>query len=151
MISELAPILLVLKHSMGSGGHLTIDEPESHLHPGMQRQVASYLATLVNHGFELLLTTHSDYIVGAISNMVRASELDRSSRSWRENSLPRIDKTKVRVLQFSRESRWCVAQPVSITALDGIDDSTFTQVMESQYDETANMIEELLVVKTSGL
>ena len=144
MISELAPILLVLKHSMGDGGHLTIDEPESHLHPEMQRQVAACLATLVNHGYELLLTTHSDYIVNAISNMVRATELDGYSQRGVEGSLPRIDKAKISVLQFCRESRWCIAQPVDITPLDGIDDSTFTRVMESQYSETADLIDDLL-------
>ena len=148
MISELAPILLVLKHSMRDGGHLTIDEPESHLHPEMQRQVAACLAALVDHGFELLLTTHSDYIVNAISNMVRANELDGSSR-WAESLLPKIDKARIKVLQFSREKRWCVAQPVDITPLDGIDDSTFTRVMENQYSETADLIDDLLEAEGS--
>ncbi len=144
MISELAPLVLVLKHSIGSRGHVTIDEPESHLHPKMQRQIASCLAHLVNEGKSVLITTHSDYFVNSISNMIRTDELRSSRRHRTYGRLPRIDRQRVKALRFSRESRWCTADPVDITPLNGIDDSTFTDVMEEQYYVTADLIDELL-------
>ena len=144
MISELAPIVLVLKHSIGVNGYLTIDEPESHLHPQMQRHIASSFAHLINSGLHVLITTHSDYLVEAISNLIRKSEVQSYRRDRSTSRVPQIDRSKVKALRFSRESRWCLAQSVDISPVGGIDDSTFTDVMEEQYDESAELIDGLL-------
>ena len=49
---------------------LIIDEPESHLDTANQIQVARLLARLVNSGTKVLITTHSDYIVKEINNLI---------------------------------------------------------------------------------
>ena len=49
---------------------LIIDEPESHLDTANQIQLARLLARLVNSGVKVLITTHSDYIIKEINNLI---------------------------------------------------------------------------------
>ncbi len=49
---------------------LIIDEPESHLDTANQIQFARLLARLVNSGVKVLITTHSDYIIKEINNLI---------------------------------------------------------------------------------
>ena len=49
---------------------LIIDEPESHLDTANQIQFARLLARLVNSGTKVLITTHSDYIIKEINNLI---------------------------------------------------------------------------------
>ena len=144
MLSELAPLLLVLKAPHLYVDHLTIDEPEAHLHPEMQVRVASFLAALLSHGVRVVLTTHSDFFVSQFNNMIRRGELPASHRPAKSPDPPRLDRSKVRALHFSRENGWCRARKLEPDRLNGVDESTFTDVMRSQYDETAKLINELL-------
>lgn len=49
---------------------LIIDEPEMNLHPEAQRFMARFLVQLVNCGVKVILTTHSDYIIREINNLI---------------------------------------------------------------------------------
>lgn len=62
-----------LKHSARKGDLLLIDEPELNLHPSRQIMLARVLARLTNLGVKVLITTHSDYIVRELSNLVMLS------------------------------------------------------------------------------
>ncbi len=143
MLSELAPLLLVLKSSEFVD-HITIDEPEAHLHPGMQVRVASFLAELVNSGMGLVLTTYSDFFVSQFNNMMRRHELSASSSSESRSDGPTLTRSKVCSLTFSRENGWCVARESVPDRLDGIDESMFTDVMREQFGETARLVNELI-------
>jgi hypothetical protein len=52
------------------GAYLMIDEPELNLHPDNQRRVARLLVRLVNRGIRVVISTHSDYIVRELNNMI---------------------------------------------------------------------------------
>ncbi len=149
MLSELAPLLLVLKSPLYVD-HLTIDEPEAHLHPEMQVRVATFFTELVNGGMGIVLTTHSDFFVAQFNNMVRRHELSGPNASAPAGSPPALDRSRVRALRFSRENGRCVARESMPDHLDGIDESTFTDVMRSQYDETAELVNELLEAAAGG-
>ncbi len=49
---------------------LIIDEPESHLDPVNQIEFARALARWANSGIRVLISTHSDYIVKEINNLI---------------------------------------------------------------------------------
>ena len=149
MLSELAPMLLLLKSPYMDVDHLTIDEPEAHLHPEMQVRVASFLAKLVNEGMQIVLTTHSDFFVSQFNNMMRLHELSETSNVVPSSDLPSLDRSRVRALRFSRENGWCVARKSVPDSINGVDESTFTDVMRSQYDETARLVNGLLEVTRS--
>lgn len=57
-----------------SQSHLIIvDEPECHLDTANQIQFARILARLVNSGAKVLITTHSDYIIKEVNNLIMLS------------------------------------------------------------------------------
>ncbi|MCX6152614.1 MAG: AAA family ATPase [Candidatus Kapabacteria bacterium] len=52
---------------------LMIDEPELNLHPDNQIIIARLLANLVNLGIDIIITTHSDYMIKEFNNLVMLS------------------------------------------------------------------------------
>ena len=81
MVTELAPVVLYLRHLVGRGDTLIIEEPESHLHPEMQAALARQLARLARSGVHVIVTTHSEWLLDQFANLVRMSELDEKRRS----------------------------------------------------------------------
>ncbi len=59
-----------LQHMAQEGDVLMIDEPELSLHPKNQRNIARLFAQLVNKGIKIVISTHSDYIVREINNLI---------------------------------------------------------------------------------
>ena len=77
MVSELAPVVLFLRGGIRPGDTLIIEEPEAHLHPGAQTDIALTLAGLVRAGVRVVVTTHSDWLLKEIANLIRIGELKR--------------------------------------------------------------------------
>lgn len=144
MLSELAPIILVLQGSLVRSDHITIDEPEAHLHPEMQRRVASFLADVVSQGTGVVVTTHSDFFLGQINNHIRSGKLVASRPRTLHDGSAGSKKATVCALRFKRDDRWCVGHQMELDPVDGIDESTFADVMESLYDDSVQLINELM-------
>ena len=84
MVSELAPVVLYLRHMVEPGQVLIVEEPESHLHPAMQVKFTRQLAALVNAGFRVLVTTHSEWLLEELANIVRRFRTARSAEDEAE-------------------------------------------------------------------
>ena len=80
MVSELAPVVLYLRHRVKDGDVLIVEEPESHLHPAMQVEFTRQIAALVQSGIRVILTTHSEWVLEELANIVRRSELPKKQR-----------------------------------------------------------------------
>ena len=74
-VAELAPLVFYLRHVVGPGDVLIIEEPESHLHPAMQVEVIGWLARTVRAGVRVIVTTHSEWILDGLANIVLASTI----------------------------------------------------------------------------
>ena len=74
MVGEIAPLVLYLKSGVGYGDTLFIEEPEAHLHPAAQTTMAKILAAMVHAGIRVVITTHSDWLLDSIANLVRQGE-----------------------------------------------------------------------------
>ena len=70
MVSELAPVVLYLRYIVRTGDVLIIEEPEAHLHPKMQVEFARQLAAAVKAGVRVIATTHSEWILEDLANLV---------------------------------------------------------------------------------
>ena len=69
----LSDLYFFLRHTARRNHLLIIDEPESHLDTANQILLARLLAHLVQAGLKVLMTTHSDYIVKEINNLIMLS------------------------------------------------------------------------------
>ena len=73
-VRSLLDVGFYIKHIAQSGDLLMIDEPELNLHPENQRKIARLLATLVNIGIKVFITTHSDYIVKELNLLIMMNQ-----------------------------------------------------------------------------
>ena len=80
MVSELAPVALYLRHVVQLGDTLIIEEPESNLHPKMQVAFLRQLAAAVKAGVRIIITTHSEWVLEELANLVLISELPLERR-----------------------------------------------------------------------
>lgn len=58
---------------------LVVEEPEAHLHPNAQKMLIDLLALVANQRNNVLLTTHSPYILTSINNLVYADLVGKRS------------------------------------------------------------------------
>jgi predicted ATPase len=73
IIKSLSSIVIYLKHIAHKNDLIIIDEPEINLHPDNQIILTRLFARLINKGFRLLISTHSDYVVREINNLIMLS------------------------------------------------------------------------------
>ena len=66
----LSDLYFFLRHVAKKNHLIIIDEPESHLDTQNQRLLARLVARLVHTGLKVLLTTHSDYLVKELNNLI---------------------------------------------------------------------------------
>lgn len=141
MVSELAPLVYLLRSTVGRGDLLIIEEPESHLHPNLQTKIAHILARLVRAGVRVLITTHSNYLLQQIGNLIREGELRKHGESTSE-SADYLKKEEVGAWQFYKN------QPVTELPFDliaGIEPEDHLDIAEDLYNRSAglqNRIEE---------
>ena len=86
MVSELAPVALYLRYVARPGDTLIIEEPESHLHPEMQVRLVRELASAVKAGIRIIITTHSEWVLEELANLVLMSELPPEKREGIEGA-----------------------------------------------------------------
>ena len=72
-VRGLSDFYFFLRHVAKSNHLLIIDEPESHLDTANQILLARLLARFARAGLKVLITTHSDYLVKEINNLVMLS------------------------------------------------------------------------------
>lgn len=88
---EIFPLLIflrVLKElSNDSGFTVYIEEPEAHLFPSAQKGIVQLFARLFNEGkskYQIIITTHSPYILSSFNNLVYAGKLSKLNSSQAE-------------------------------------------------------------------
>lgn len=137
MVSELAPLILYLKHRLAPGDLLIFEEPESHLHPENQRILAHAIVKMVRKGVKVMITTHSDYFLPQLGNFVRLSALpdERAKRGYDKDDYLNPDDVGCYLFAWDREQGGSVVRELEVSAADGIVENEFYSVDEAMYDE----------------
>ncbi|GHT06992.1 hypothetical protein AGMMS49525_15810 [Bacteroidia bacterium] len=85
IVKNLSGLLIYLKYHAKNNELLIIDEPEIGLHPDNQILLARIFAKLINNGIRLLISTHSDYIIRELNNLIMlSSEKDEVKKKAKE-------------------------------------------------------------------
>ena len=141
MVSELAPVVLYLRHLVEPGDVLIIEEPESHLHPALQAALTRELARLVQSGVRVMLTTHSEWVLESLANLVRRSELAEDRRDGIPAADVALAAEQVGAWLFKPDSNGRGSEVVEIP-LDtdsGSFPAGFGEVTEALYNEWATI------------
>lgn len=86
-IKELAPFTMMLNKFSPNGISILFEEPEAHLHPDRQIKVADLIACSVNKGCHMQVTTHSDYFIKRINNLMKLYKLKEKLSSEKFSEL----------------------------------------------------------------
>lgn len=80
-IKEISPLLFLLKNHPGTKVAICLEEPEAHLHPSMQIQVADLIAECINNGFLFHITTHSDYFMDRLNQLIKLGNIRKKDEA----------------------------------------------------------------------
>lgn len=72
-VRGLSDLYFFLRHIAQKNHLIVIDEPESHLDTANQILLARLLARLIQAGLKVILTTHSDYLIKELNNLIMLS------------------------------------------------------------------------------
>lgn len=76
-IREIAPLELLVKKIDIATASVLFEEPEAHLHPLKQRMMADILSIFAQKGTFMQITTHSDYLIRRLNELVSLNELKK--------------------------------------------------------------------------
>jgi len=145
MVSELAPIVLYLRHLVRPGDLLIIEEPESHLHPAMQAAFARELARLVRAGIRVILTTHSEWFLEQLGNLVRFGMLPKQKREGTVGTDYALRPDEIGAWLFKRRQKpkGTIVSEVFLDSETGLFPTDFDPVREHLYNESAEISDRL--------
>ena len=150
MISELAPVVLYLRHLVRPDDVLIIEEPESHLHPAMQAAFARELARLVRSGVRVMLTTHSEWMLEALANLVRLSELPENERKGIAGSDVALSSAEVGAWMFtpSDDGSGSTVEEMVLDREAGNFPAGYGEITESLYNDWAKIANRIEAIRT---
>lgn len=130
-IKSLISLDLYLRHMAAPHDILMIDEPELNLHPDNQRKLARIIARLINKGIFVFITTHSDYFLKEINNLILLSNQFRK----KQEIMNEYGYSKEEILNSNSVAVYIMknrsAEQAEVTS-KGIQKSSFDEVIISQ-------------------
>lgn len=140
-IKELSPILFWMQNRDISLDSICIEEPEAHAHPEMQYGIADLLVACLNKGAFMQITTHSDYLLSRLNQLILLHHLKVSNEAaftaycaqYRHSSKLTLDINKVKSYYFFRDKN----NDVKIRLQDiseGIPFDSFSSIVRHQIE-----------------
>lgn len=147
IIKSLASLVIYLKHLAKNNDLIIIDEPEINLHPDNQIILTKLFARLINKGFRLLISTHSDYIVRELNNLIMLSsdkdEIQKLKETFNYKSDEYINKDDIEVHFFDYPKKKTGNKQVIIEKLEILSSGFEIPTVNDTIEEQNNIAEEL--------
>lgn len=126
-VKSLFGLWFYLEYQAKPGNTLMIDEPELNIHPENQRKLARFFAALVNAGLNVVISTHSDYMVREFNSLIMLNQAGgdalMSKHNYEKNEVLAPD--QVGAYLFDNQT----IKDFEITSDDGIYATTFDEVI----------------------
>jgi hypothetical protein len=100
-VSQILPIVLQL--ALGVPGVLLIEQPEIHLHPSAQAELANLLVEFVDLGYQVFVETHSEHLILRLRAMLARDEIG-------------VDSEEIKLFHVEKEKGGSRLRPVEISA-----------------------------------
>lgn len=140
IVKTLSSLIFYLKHIATKNELIIIDEPELNLHPNNQVYLTKVFARLINNGFRLLISTHSDYIIRELNNLIMASSDNIQTKKiakklgYSENEKLKSDSVAAYLFNYkNKKSRKITLSPIKVTET-GFEVTTIDQTVEDLND-----------------
>ena len=140
-IKEVSPLIYALNNCGDMNYYLCIEEPEAHMHPQMQVNLMDLLAQCLNHGMWISFTSHSDYIMQRVNQLVKLGSIGKKDEnkckvlcetlSLRPDSC--LDKEKIKVYYFYDNDGGVKVETVPVSDR-GFQMKTFFDIVEKMGD-----------------
>lgn len=141
-VKELTPFIKYLVDLSNKDDFLIIEEPENHLHPENQRILVKFLVRLINNGLNIILTTHSDYILEQFNNLIRlgkVNEVKLTELGYSNQNI--LNYEDIKIYNFKKESDYLyIPKEVDIDETGFIDEN-FSEVTDELYNESIDIID----------
>ncbi len=140
MVSELSPLVLYLRHLVTPNNVLIVEEPESHLHPAMQVALMRQLAAIVKAGIRVIVTTHSEWLLEELANIVQRYKLPESVRSDKIALHP--NEVGTWLFESRQRSKGSTVKEINLQDT-GLYPSGFDEVSSALHNEWCNISENI--------
>lgn len=143
-VKSLFGLWFYLAYQAEVGDVLMIDEPELNVHPGNQRKLARFFASLVNAGLKIVMSTHSDYMVREFNSLIMLHrDTDgnlQKKHKYREDAILRpeevgaylFDKQKIEASKITPDGIYATTFDAVIRDLNYVNENIYYRLRESE-------------------
>lgn len=119
IVKTLSSLIFYIRHICEPNNILFIDEPELNLHPDTQILLARIFGKMINRGLRLVISTHSDYIIREINNLILLSQtsqkFQKEAQKYGYSKDSIISPTDVSAYLFEYNKTKVKVNPIEVT------------------------------------
>ncbi|NJO15555.1 MAG: AAA family ATPase [Thioploca sp.] len=142
-VKSLLDLNFYIKHIAKKGDILFIDEPELNLHPANQRKMARLFVRLIKAGIKVFITTHSDYIIKELNNLIilgnEFEERDKTMKKYKYTEADVLDPASVKV--YIAENQTLTPAPIDNLGIEVKSFDKEIEEMKNMFDDMTETME----------
>ncbi len=150
-VKELTPFALMLQKGVIGEYSVLFEEPESHLHPEMQIKVADLLAYISLLDGRIQITSHSDYLLRRINDLIRLdilknhlSDVDYQVFCEKYHFNPKITLPSSRIgAYFFKYEKEGTVEIITQEVTTGVPFDTFRAVLDNQLANSSALFDKV--------
>ena len=119
IVKTMSSLVIYLKHIAQKGDLLIIDEPEMNFHPDVQILLTKLFAILSKMDLKIIISTHSDYVIREINNLIMAGSLTNNEfvqdLGYTEDMLLNKNSVVVKYFHYGKLKRFLDVLDINVT------------------------------------